>query len=67
MEVQDLLPSIGWNIAGNVFIPASPAQYFPIQDFELSRSSKKLVKYFDEGIYLHQREVIRYSKETACH
>lgn len=59
MEIQDFLSSINWTVAGNFSIPASDAEYFTLQDIKLSNASKKLLKTFEKGIYLHQKEAIR--------
>jgi DEAD/DEAH box helicase domain-containing protein len=63
MEIETFLTSIDWNIAGKVSLPASNAEYFAIQDLKLSKGSKRLLKSFESGIYLHQKEAIRYAKE----
>ena len=63
MEIQNFLSSIAWTVAGNISIPARNAEYFPTKDLNLSTPSKKLLKTFDKGIYLHQKETIRYAKD----
>ncbi len=68
MEIQDFLSSINWTVAGNFSIPASDAEYFTLQDIKLSNASKKLLKTFEKGIYLHQKEAIRNAidKKNVC-
>lgn len=61
--MEKILSSLKWTLAGKVSIPPSEAKYFPIQDIKLSSASKKLLKTFDKGIYLHQKEAIRLAKE----
>ncbi len=63
MEIAEFLSSINWTLAGKVSIPASDAKYFPTRDLGLSNTSQKLLKTFDKGIYLHQKEAIRYAVE----
>lgn len=59
MEIQDFLSSINWTVSGNFSISASDAKYFTMQDIKLSSASRKLLKAFGKGIYLHQKEAIR--------
>jgi len=63
MEIQNFLSSLAWTVGGNISIPVINAEYFSTRDLKLSTPSQKLLKTFDKGIYLHQKETIRYAKE----
>jgi len=63
MKIEKFLSSIAWTVTGNISIPAKNAEYFSTQDLKLSTASKKLLRTFDKGIYLHQKEAIRSAKE----
>ena len=63
MEIQDFLLSINWKVAGKISLPESNPEYFPVKDLKLSTASKEFLKTFEQGIYRHQKEAIRLSKE----
>jgi len=68
MEIQRYLSTNGWDIVETLSIPPREAQYHPVNDLSLSKSSLRFLESFKSGIYLHQKETIRLSLqgENIC-